>query len=88
MNLSKIAYKPAGMIGGVVAGAAAAYAFSHVWRMLSHREDPPQAIDEDRSWTEILAAATLQGAIFGLVKAAVDRSVATGVRGVTGRWPG
>ena len=39
-------------------------------------------------WREVLLAAALQGAIFGLVKAAVDRGAAEGTRKVTGVWPG
>ena len=35
----------------------------------------------------MLLAATIQGAIFGVVKAAVDRGGATGYRKVTGEWP-
>ena len=38
-------------------------------------------------WGEILAAAALQGATFAVVKAAVDRGGATGVRKATGQWP-
>ena len=37
---------------------------------------------------EILAAAALQGAIFAIVKALVDRSGAEGFRRLTGVWPG
>jgi hypothetical protein len=51
-------------------------------------EAHPSATDEERGWGEILAAAALQGAIFALVKAAVDRAGATGVKKVTGEWPG
>ena len=36
----------------------------------------------------MLLAATLQGAIFAVVKAALDRGAATGVEKVTGVWPG
>jgi hypothetical protein len=35
----------------------------------------------------VLAAAALQGAIFAVVRAAVDRGGATGVRRLTGHWP-
>jgi hypothetical protein len=35
-----------------------------------------------------LAAATVQGAVFGGVKAAVDRAGATGFAHLTGAWPG
>ena len=37
---------------------------------------------------EVLAAAALQGAIFAVVKAAVDRGGAVGVQKLTGEWPG
>ena len=43
--------------------------------------------DMERRWGEILAAAALQGAIFAVVRAAVDRGGAVGVRRLTGRWP-
>jgi hypothetical protein len=36
----------------------------------------------------MLVAATLQGAIFALVKAAVDRVAAECTRKLTGVWPG
>jgi hypothetical protein len=35
-----------------------------VWKKLGHDEDAPDATDEDRTWQEVLLAATLQGAIF------------------------
>lgn len=87
MNTSKIVYKPVGLIGGIAAGAIATVAFKQLWRVMAHDDEAPEAIDEDRTWTEILLAATVQGAIFGLVKAAVDRAGASGVRSLTGRWP-
>ena len=37
---------------------------------------------------EILTAAALQGAVYGLVKAALDRGAATCTRRLTGFWPG
>ena len=86
-KMSKIAYKPVGILLGVAAGAIAGFAFKEVWKAVSGDEDAPNATDEDRGWGEILAAAALQGAIFALVKAAVDRGGATGVRKLTGHWP-
>jgi hypothetical protein len=87
VNVSKIAYKPVGLAGGILAGAIAGYAFKKLWRVASHEDDAPTATDPDHGWAEILLAATIQGAIFGVVKAAVDRAGATGVRSLTGRWP-
>jgi hypothetical protein len=83
----KIAYKPVGILLGIAAGAVAGAVFKQVWRVASGDDDAPNATDEDRGWVEILAAAALQGAIFAVVKAAVDRGGATGVRRVTGEWP-
>ena len=85
--MTKLAYKPVGFLLGVAAGALAGFAFKQVWRAVAGDDDAPDATDEERGWGEILAAATLQGAIFALVKAAVDRAGAQGFRRVTGTWP-
>ncbi|GAA1765209.1 DUF4235 domain-containing protein [Luedemannella helvata] len=87
MNAKKLAYKPVGMVLGMVAGAAAGLIFKQVWKAVEGEQDAPNATDEDRRWGEILLAAALQGAIFAVVKAAVDRAGATSVRKVTGEWP-
>lgn len=86
-KVSKIAYKPVGLLLGAAAGTIAGMAFKQVWKAVSGDDDAPNATDEDRGWGEILAAAALQGAIFALVKASVDRAGATGVRKLTGQWP-
>ncbi|MCG7208503.1 DUF4235 domain-containing protein [Streptomyces arenae] len=88
MKVSKIAYKPVGLALGMAGGAAAGALFKQTWKLLGHDEDAPDATDEDRSWREVLLAAMLQGAIFAVVKAAVDRAGATGIRNLTGTWPG
>ncbi|MEU3405450.1 DUF4235 domain-containing protein [Streptomyces sp. NPDC006670] len=88
MKASKIAYKPVGFALGAVGGMAAGMAFKQAWRMIGHDDDAPDATDEDRTWREVLLAAALQGAIFALVKAAVDRGGATAIRRLTGTWPG
>ncbi|MXM62757.1 DUF4235 domain-containing protein [Streptomyces sp. HUCO-GS316] len=88
MKASKIAYKPVGLVLGAVSGMVAGAAFKQTWKMLGHDEDAPDATDEERSWHEVLLAATLQGAIFAAVKASVDRAGATATRRLTGTWPG
>lgn len=88
MKASKIAYKPVGMALGALAGVAAGGLFKQAWKVVSRDEDAPDATDEDRGWGEILLAATLQGAIFAVVKAAVDRGGAVAARRLTGTWPG
>jgi len=86
-KLNKVAYKPVGILMGIAAGALAGVVFKQVWKLAAGDGDAPNATDEDRGWGEILAAAALQGAIFAIVKAAVDRGGATGVRKLTGDWP-
>jgi hypothetical protein len=58
----------------VLSGALAAALFKRVWKLASGQDDAPDADDLERGWTEILVAATIQGALFGLVKAAVHRA--------------
>lgn len=86
-KVSKVAYKPVGMLLGIGAGIVAGAIFKQVWKVAAGDDDAPNATDEERGWGEILAAAALQGAIFAVVKAAVDRGGASGVRRLTGRWP-
>lgn len=86
-KLQKVAYKPVGLLLGIGAGAIAGLVFKEIWKVASGDDDAPNATDEDRGWVEIIAAAALQGAIFSVVKALVDRGGATGVRKLTGTWP-
>ncbi|MGX1548919.1 DUF4235 domain-containing protein [Streptomyces adustus] len=88
MKASKIAYKPVGLVLGVLGGMIAASLFKRTWKLVGQDGDAPDATDEERAWAEILAAAVLQGAIFGGVKAAVERGGATATRRLTGTWPG
>ncbi|MEJ8645501.1 DUF4235 domain-containing protein [Streptomyces sp. MS1.HAVA.3] len=88
MKGAKVAYRPVGLALGAVSGMIAGAAFKQAWKMIEGEGDAPSATDEDRSWREVLIAAALQGAIFAVVKAAVDRSGAVAARRVTGTWPG
>lgn len=86
-KLNKVAYRPVGILLGVAAGALAGLIFKEVWKLTAGDDDAPNATDEHRGWGEVLAAAALQGLIFAVVRAAVDRGGAVGVRRLTGRWP-
>lgn len=67
----KIVYKPVGILFGIIGGVLAGQVFARVWRRIS--DETPQPLSSAYSTREVLLAATLQGAIFGLVKTAVDR---------------
>ncbi|ARF65730.1 MULTISPECIES: DUF4235 domain-containing protein [Streptomyces] len=87
MKASKIAYKPVGFALGALSGMIAGAVFQQTWKLIEGEGDAPDALDEDRSWRQILLAAAVQGAIFSVVKATVERSGATATRRVTGTWP-
>lgn len=84
----KFLYKPFGIIAGVVASKAAGAIFKKMWTFLAKETEMPLALEQERGWTKVVVAATLKGAVFGGVKAFVDRMFATGYFRRTGVWPG
>jgi hypothetical protein len=84
----KILYRPFGILVSVLGGIVAGMIFKRTWRAIAGGDDSPDAMDRNRSWSEILAAAAVEGAVFGAVKAAIDRAGATGFERATGTWPG
>ncbi|MFB7664027.1 DUF4235 domain-containing protein [Kitasatospora sp. NPDC056138] len=83
----KILYKPLGLLFGAFGGVVAGAVFNRLWALLGHQGAAPQATEPDRTWKEVLTAAALQGAVFALVKAAIDRGGAAGTSRLTGVWP-
>ncbi|MEU6478756.1 DUF4235 domain-containing protein [Streptomyces sp. NPDC047017] len=86
-NKLSLAYQPVGFVLGWAGGALAGLAFRTTWKALRHEDDAPDALDADRHWGEVLLAAAVQGAIFAVVRSAVDRAGATAIERSTGVWP-
>lgn len=84
----KLFYKPIGLAAGMLGGFLAGLIFKQIWKLAAGEEEAPEATDARRSWAEVLIASALQGAIFAVVKASVDRGAAAGTRRLTGVWPG
>ena len=84
----KLVYKLVSLLVSVLAGVLAGAIFKQVWKLAAREDDAPKATDAERGWHEILPAAALQGAIYAVVKAAVDRGAAHGTHKLTGTWPG
>ncbi len=84
----RVLYKPFGLLFGVAGGLLAGALFKKTWALLRDEHEAPEATDRDRTWREVVAAAAIQGAVFGGVKALVDRAGATGFSRLTGVWPG
>jgi hypothetical protein len=62
--------------------------FKQIWKFVTREEESPKARESEYGWREVLIAAAAQGAVFGLVKAAVDRGGLEGFRKLTGVWQG
>ena len=84
----KTSYKVVDLIASMIGGLLVGLIFDRAWGAIEQEDGAPKATDEQRGWREILLAAALQGAIFALLKATFERSVAKGTRRVTGIWPG
>jgi hypothetical protein len=69
-----------GLLGGAIAGAL----FSRLWRVVANEDEVPQPTALDRNLREVLIVGALQGAVFGLVKAALSRMTSQGYERFTG----
>jgi Protein of unknown function (DUF4235) len=86
--VAKVVYTPLGILFSVLGGILAGTIFKQIWKRVSGEEETPKAKESEYGWKEVLPAAAAQGAVFGLVKAAVDRGGAEGFKKLTGVWPG
>jgi hypothetical protein len=84
----KLAYKPVSMLVSVLGGLLAGAVFKQVWRLAAGQDEAPRATDIRRGLPEVLIAAALEGAIFALIRALLDRGTAEATRQLTGYWPG
>jgi uncharacterized protein DUF4235 len=86
--MNKLAYRLLGLAASVLGGMLASAVFKRLWKITAGEDEVPSATDERRGWPEILVAAALQGAIFAVVQATIERGTAEGTRKLTGVWPG
>ena len=88
VSAAKLAYRPFGLIAGIVSGLIAGAVFKQIWRRVSDEEEAPDALQSEYGLGQVVLAAAIQGAIFAAVKALVDRGGAEGFKRLTGDWPG
>lgn len=85
--VGKMTYKSVSLISGILGGLLAGAVFTRIWRTVSDEDEAPEPTALDHDIREVLAAAALHGAVFGLVKAALGRATAKGYRRLTGTDP-
>ena len=86
--MAKLLYKPVGIAVGLIAGAIAGQLFERLWAAIGSGGKPADPEDRDGGWVEIIVSSALMGAIFGAVRAVVQRGGAFGFERATGIWPG
>ncbi|MGE0219564.1 MAG: DUF4235 domain-containing protein [Mycolicibacterium sp.] len=85
---TKMLYTPLSIATSVGGGLLASALFRQIWKRVDEPDQPPpDPKDLERSTAKALSAAALQGLVFGLVRAAVDRAGAHGYRAVTHESP-
>lgn len=84
----KLLNRAIGVLAGILGGMLARSAFKRIWQAATGEDEAPKATDPRRGWREILLAAALQGAIFAVVQAALDRATAEGTAKLAGERPG
>jgi hypothetical protein len=85
---AKLAYRPIGIGGSLLAASAASAMFKQIWRRVADEDEAPDALQSEYSLSTVVLAAAIQGLIFGVVKALVDRGGAKVFEKLTGSWPG
>lgn len=80
MRCAISAYESLSLASGILSGALAGAVFTRIWRAVSDADEAPEPTALDRNIREVLVAGALQGAVFGLVKAAISRVAARGYR--------
>jgi hypothetical protein len=87
---AKLLYRPWGLVASLAGGVIAGQIFQQVWKRLDpdSSDDPPRPLESEYGLRKILIAAAIQGAIFTVVRALIDRGGARVFERWTGEWPG
>ncbi|TMK38943.1 MAG: DUF4235 domain-containing protein [Actinobacteria bacterium] len=83
----RLLYKPFAIAFGALAGLISKRLFELAWGRVDARE-PPAPDTRQTTWGKVLAAAALEGLVFKVTRAAIDRAGAVSFERLTGVWPG
>ena len=87
---AKVLYRPVGLTASIIGGVVAGQIFQQLWKRAARGEnaDPPRPLESEYGLRQILIAAAIQGAIFAVVRALMNRGGARLFQKWTGEWPG
>lgn len=80
----ELTYKLVSLASGILGGSLAGAVFTRLWRAAFGAAEVPEPTALNRSIRDVLIVGAVQGAVFGLVKAAVGRITAQQYRRFTG----
>jgi hypothetical protein len=85
--MGKIAFTPLSIVSGLLAGLVASKLFEFIWSRVAD-EEAPEPEHREISWPALIAAMTLEGAIFRLTRGLVNHGTRVAFARATGTWPG
>jgi hypothetical protein len=83
----KLAFRPIGILSGLLAGIIAKKIFELIWGLVDD-EDPPEPKYRQENLAKLAAALVLEGAIFRIVRGFADHGARHGFSALAGQWPG
>jgi hypothetical protein len=85
--MAKLFFIPVSIAAGLIAGSISRKIFDQLWGLVDE-EEPPDSKHRDIPWSKLLLAGAIQGAIFRMVKEAIDHGTRRAFYRTTGSWPG
>jgi len=76
--MAKLMYRLLSMLVSFGGGLLATAIFKKIWKLTPGADEAPKSTDASKGWAEVLTAAALQGAIFAVVTASMERLAAVG----------
>ena len=82
-----LAFRPVGILVGLLAGAVGKKIFDRVWKLIDD-EDAPEPKYREIAFGKLVVALLLEGAIFSVLRGLADHGARHGFARLTGEWPG